>query len=1081
MGFQGKLDGFSQAVVFCAIVGLFSFRAAGTIFYIDTEQGDNANSGRTSQSPWKSIERLNTLDLEPGDQILFKGEQEFTGTIRLNREDCGTAEKPVVLQSYGGGCATINAGNHSAAVLNNCGNVKIRNLKFVGAGRKTGNTQNGIYLSNTEKIEIDSVEVRGFQKSGILVGASEHTKITHVHAHDNGFAGIHAKTYPEINIKKIAISHCVAENNPGDPTVLKNHSGNGILLCGVDEGLVEYCRAANNGWDMPWTGNGPVGIWAWNSNKITIQHCISHDNKTNPQGWDGGGFDFDGGVTNSVLQYNYSYNNAGPGIGLFQFAGVRTWENNVVRYNISVNDGQKNEHGSGIHVWVGQTQKPEYAKALMGNALVYNNLIINNTGHGVYYKTAADVLGFRYFNNIFLTRGEPILGEHSKSYFHNNLYWRFDSQSIRNREDEKGIYADPRIILPDGLVEPIKDPTKIQTLKVYRLLPDSPCIGRGRYIKDNGGIDFWGHALPQNGQACDIGVHQSSNSGVKLPAKPGFSGIDHRILYSKQEQNEQTLVTWQPQDIRMKAEKDHPWWSFPMRAYFVHQDTGAKIELEGFWDGHRDWMVRFAAPCSGVWTYTTSSADSGLNGHSATIRVLDPTPEQIDKNANYRGHIKISPDGRYFQYADGTPFLLLADTLWAANTARCGLGEQQDGPFFQYLADRRAKGFTTILMQYFHGYGDYPDSPGHRNEGDKAFFDPPAERLNPRHFQALDVRLKALWDRGFVAAIPTTWWGKTKRCSFTIEDARRISAYCAVRYGAFNAIWALSGEYQYCFKDCGWTPEQISKLGERVQEHNPYGHPLSIHPSGRTDWAAPHGCQSSRPFHHTKWLDHHWLQTGQRAALMHNIVRRAAENRALTPVKPVFCSEGFYELESDPDGAYHARWQAWVAMLSGCAGYGYGAQGLWQFYDPTDPGGQPGKGDKRTVPWHRALTLAGSSQIIHVAALLRRCKWWHLEPRREALLVDGESCPRPSATDITPPHCAAISNKLFVVYIPRGNQDRSLDLTGLGKHPYRAQWYNPRNGQSNSLVFTPSSGLTWKLPDRPSPAAEDWVMMLESN
>ncbi len=544
--------------------------------------------------------------------------------------------------------------------------------------------------------------------------------------------------------------------------------------------------------------------------------------------------------------------------------------------------------------------------------------------------------------------------------------------------------------------------------------------------------------------------------------------------------NNTTCTAWQPQDIRLMAEQDFPWWVFPVRAAFTHHDSGAKIDLEGFWDGGRNWVIRFAATRPGTWTYTTSSTDPGLNGHSGVLRVRTPTPDQIEENANYRGHIGISENGRYFRYADGTPFLLLADTLWAGNTARCGLGDHRDGPFFQYLADRRAKGFTAILMQYFHGYGDYPDSPGHRNEGGKPFFDRPAEQLNPRHFQSLDRRMQALWDSGFALATPTTWWGKTQRCSFTIEDARRTSAYCAVRYGGYNALWSLSGEYQYCLKDCAWTPEQISALGDLVQQHNPYHHPVSIHPSGRTDWPAPHNCQSSRPFHHTEWLDHHWLQTGQSADRMYNIVSRAAENRVLNPVKPVFCSEGFYEHVGDPDGAYHARWQAWVAFLNGCAGYGYGAQGMWQFYDPADPGGQPGKGGRRVSPWRQALKFEGSSTIGHVASLLREYEWWRMEPAPQALRIDGSLCPRPTASDITPAHCAVIGKEVFILYIPRGNHRKSLVLTGLEGHPYRGQWYNPRTGRWLSATSPPSTVTAWTLPGRPSPAEEDWVLVLES-
>jgi len=76
-------------------------------------------------------------------------------------------------------------------------------------------------------------------------------------------------------------------------------------------------------------------------------------------------------------------------------------------------------------------------------------------------------------------------------------------------------------------------------------------------------------------------------------------------------------------------------------------------------------------------------------------------------------------------------------------------------------------------------------------------------------------------------------------------------------------------------------------------------------------------------------------------------VGRAEENRALKPVKPVFCSESFYDHTHNSERVYHARWQAWVALLNGCAGYGYGAHGMWQFYDPNDPLGETGKSDAR--------------------------------------------------------------------------------------------------------------------------------------
>ena len=262
--------------------------------------------------------------------------------------------------------------------------------------------------------------------------------------------------------------------------------------------------------------------------------------------------------------------------------------------------------------------------------------------------------------------------------------------------------------------------------------------------------------------------------------------------------------------------------------------------------------------------------------------------------------------------------------------------------------------------------------------------------------------------------------------------------------------------------------------------HNPFRHPLSIHPSSRLDWPAPHNCQSSRPFHPSAWLDHHWLQTGQSVDRMFNIVSRTEENRVLLPPRPVFCSEACYDTGDDADVAYHARWQAWTALASGCAGYGYGAHGVWQFYDPEDPQGETGKEDKRARPWHEAQELEGSAMMRPVRRFLDRHPWWKLEPHRDWLSTEGRPCPHPSATDLTPPHCAAVPGRLYAVYIPRGNASRSISLVNIQPGAYQAQWFDPRTGQTTSLDQERIGQTQWPIPQRPSPANEDWVLLLRN-
>jgi hypothetical protein len=60
---------------------------------------------------------------------------------------------------------------------------------------------------------------------------------------------------PWRSIAKVNNAHL----QPGDPSILNNHSGNGIVVGNAEKVTIEYCEAANNGWDMPRQGNGPVG------------------------------------------------------------------------------------------------------------------------------------------------------------------------------------------------------------------------------------------------------------------------------------------------------------------------------------------------------------------------------------------------------------------------------------------------------------------------------------------------------------------------------------------------------------------------------------------------------------------------------------------------------------------------------------------------------------------------------------------------------------------------------------------------------------------------------------------------------
>jgi len=467
-------------------------------FYIDALRGNDQNSGSTPDKAFQSIRHMNSISLRGSEQLLFKGGQQFNGSLKLNGVH-STLKAPLIVSTFGSGRATIISGDSTAILATDCIFVTISNLNVNGSGRLTGNKTNGIDFVEVKYGTIDHVKTSGYLYSGIQVTGGCDISITNVKASNNGFCGINVSTSAKEygtdgsafkTLKRVYIGHSVAENNPGCPAITDNHSGNGILLGGVTNGLIEYCEAMNNGWDMPREGNGPVGIWAYMCDSIVIQNCFSHNNKTSPNGKDGGGFDFDGGMTNSVMQYNLSANNEGGGYGMFQYAGATEWSKNIVRYNISYNDGTKNGK-CGIFMWCDPAAKP------MNQLQAYNNTIVNNQGYGVNFEPGK-YDNFVFENNIFVLTvlsDRFIGGQFSGALFDRNLYWTELQNQSAIIPESSPVYADPQIKPPKNQPFKFKTIEEINAIKYFQLSSKSPALKAGKPIENNGGKDYWQNRL----------------------------------------------------------------------------------------------------------------------------------------------------------------------------------------------------------------------------------------------------------------------------------------------------------------------------------------------------------------------------------------------------------------------------------------------------------------------------------------------------------------------------------------------------------------------------------------------------------
>lgn len=470
-------------------------------YYVDAERGDDRNAGTDPQFPWRSLARVSDEWFGPGDRVLLTSGQTFRGPMMLSDACRGTEDARIEVSTTGPEPATVMAGKGTGIILDGVAHVTVQNLRLIGAGTQD-NDGVGVEARTAQFTIVKNVEVSGFRIAGLRSGGGLGNRFEEIVTHGNGGAGISIiGGRPEMpRSQDVYVGYCRAEGNRGDPKNLTSHSGSGILLAGVDGALVEYCVAAHNGGEMPREGNGPIGIWAWNSDQITIQNCISHNN-TSSSG-DGGGFDLDGGVTNSTIQYCLSYENDGCGFLLCQYPGARPWHDNILRFNISVNDGARN-HQAGIALWAGDSG--------FGGGQIYNNTIINRENA---VNLISDVEGFEFLNNVFYTEHAAVCGDAFRVRFKGNFYRRQDLLGINSKRlpiaksmeewvTEQGQESADGSALPP--IEPFELrlpdlydlPTRIEDFARLEVLR-SPAVLGGVEIGDRGDRDFFGSSLPSS-------------------------------------------------------------------------------------------------------------------------------------------------------------------------------------------------------------------------------------------------------------------------------------------------------------------------------------------------------------------------------------------------------------------------------------------------------------------------------------------------------------------------------------------------------------------------------------------------------
>jgi len=523
-------------VALSCVVALF---AQDRTYYVTTS-GDDSADGLSPAKAWKSLDRLNATVFQPGDKILLKAGEVWYGQLVL--QGSGSEGKPITLSSWGEGRPVINIGRSRGAgvLVADESWWTIENIEVTsGAAPELGVGRQGIVITGEESgkdfshfvvrgCHVHDIwgqmggddEYSGYFSCGILVrvkfdwGRREegHAPAT---MNDVLIEGNRIERMDKCGI----ISWGPRDNVVVRGNYIDNLGGDGIFVNGPYEGLIEcneiHRACMRSGYlDLPggekWWPH-TAACWIQNTEGTIMQYNAVYDTGREPKNGDGEAYDFDFGCKRCVLQYNYSRENNGFMLLMYEI------RDNIVRYNISEND---------------KTHLVQMQGSLDENTVFYNNVFYVDhgtldldffLGNGTEGLKAPEEVGAKFVNNIFYATGQ---GRFRTVYTNrlDEVTFGFDEVSRPDLPSgamfrsncyygpwKNGLPDDPEALLVDPcFVAPGTGGIGLETLGGYRLRAGSPCLDAGESIVDDGGMDFFGTALGDG--RPDIGASEAGGT-----------------------------------------------------------------------------------------------------------------------------------------------------------------------------------------------------------------------------------------------------------------------------------------------------------------------------------------------------------------------------------------------------------------------------------------------------------------------------------------------------------------------------------------------------------------------------------------
>ena len=508
------------------------------VFYFSSSSGNDENDGLTPAMAWQSIEKANSLELVPGDSVLFKAGETFSGKLTVMNEG-GIAGSPIVFSSYDEGEKPILDGNGHLSAVNiiNSGYLHFSNIEIKNDGgpAQPGDPEElryGIYLENTKN---DGTVYNHYRFNNLIfkniyptVNVTDDDQ-TGINAHAINMSGSWGDDENPSRFRDMIIENCIFNRTARHATVFKavdsltirnnlfEHVGGAGMVIGnnctnilVENNTTNYTGSSI---DSRMAGRGS-GIWCFRSKNLTVQHNrFMHARGIK----DSYGMHIDIGNRNVVYQYNYSEDNEG---GFVEILGAN---NNVgYRYNLSVGDGWRtrgNQHGKifWISGWSGDPNNPTGSDSVF----VYNNSIYVRDSIAPDIKIVAVTKNTRFYNNIVNVANQfgsvQIENASSQNDFNNNIW--FGNIPVTDQDGE--VFRGPNALTSDPLFknEIVTDSSgfKLQdespAINAGKLIYDADFSGPFDYFHNNGGEDFFGNEV-SNTENPNIGAFNGGGTFV---------------------------------------------------------------------------------------------------------------------------------------------------------------------------------------------------------------------------------------------------------------------------------------------------------------------------------------------------------------------------------------------------------------------------------------------------------------------------------------------------------------------------------------------------------------------------------------